>query len=88
MKFKEIEKTAVASTVHLTRDQNDTLSNYYQLGVVSVFYGYRINVTLFDCGQDFKSLSSLFDAAKKEGMTHVLFDCDGPVIDGFEEYDW
>ncbi len=88
MKFKEIEKTAVVSTAHLTCDQSNTLSNYHQLGVVSVPYGYRINVTLFNCKEEFNSLLVLFGAAKKEGMTHVLFDCDGPVIEGFEEHDW
>lgn len=89
----EIEKVLVASTAHITYEDNLLLqkaSEENTLIVYSTDYFFLIPLCQELGGKFSIAFKKLFDFAKDhaEGFTHLKLDCDGFLLDGFEEFDW
>jgi hypothetical protein len=95
----EIEKTLVVSTGHVTKRDMERLravsQDLYPSMYLLVLDGGPF-VSVYLCGED-EALGSmspafreLFSWAKQhqEGFTYLKLDADGPVLEGFQTFEW
>jgi hypothetical protein len=93
----ETEKVLVASTAHITEEDNFLLERCGEdntLVVYSTEFFFLIPLNQeFGNAPELKfslAFARLFDFAKthKEKFTHLKLDCDGSLIEGFDQFDW
>lgn len=85
----EIHKTLCVSTGHLPREEADKLTAR-GLEVTQDSYGYELYCSPDDeFGNDYHpNVSALMKLAKEQECDYVRFDSDGPVLEGFEVFEW
>jgi hypothetical protein len=89
----EIEKTLVASTVHIEPDDIDLLNidvawrvNGYEYGTV-IYIGDERAVDVFSSNYS-EGLKLLVLFAVSLDCKYLKLDSDGPIYEEFPEYDW
>lgn len=97
----EIEQTLVASTGHITSQDNDRLkvegctNTYPEMAVYSYEYGYLIYVGEFPENEESLKNSKyspqfieLLRIAYEHNCPYLKLDCDGPVYKNLATFDW
>ena len=86
----EFEKNLVVSTCHITEDEMNILSSgETSLVCYDTEYFALIYVAGDSVGNEFTpEFKALINLAKKNGCQYLKIDRDGPILEGFETYDW
>ena len=89
----EIEKTLVASTVHIEQDDIDTLNideawrlNPYEYGII-IYIGDEESINVFSSDYS-EGLNLLTLFAVSLNCQYLKLDPDGPIYEEFPQYDW
>lgn len=81
----EISKVLTASTAHITPMMMATNPDLVQAQFESGWILY-VPENIEEDRQD--PLRKLLSLAKEQGCQWILLDCDGPIIDGLETFEW
>ncbi len=89
----EIEKVLVVSTGNITKEDSELLTKASEENTLTVYeteFFYLIPLCQELSDKFSIGFGKLFEFAKnhEEGFTHLKLDCDGELLEGFEEFDW
>jgi hypothetical protein len=87
---REIHKTLVLSTVHITHPTAKHMENLPWPVVMSSEYAFRLvaNAGLHEVDPLLKELEPLLQLARDNDCDFLILDCDGPIEDDLPTYDW
>ena len=88
----EIVKTLVVSTLHITKEDSEVLSESHSNEIVAHSYEEGWWVWTGEANEHFALLSvfanNVIAVARENDCQWVRFDADGPEIEGLEKFEW
>ena len=82
------EKTMVVLSNHITKKEFDGLKRDFEVSGSNSFICFPIDESIVDEMGPSQELWNIIDIAEENHCTHLKFISNGPILNGFELFDW